>query len=122
MKKSNEISGAELEVMQVLWENNRAMKVQEVCDELKDHDWEYRTVATLLTRMKEKGAVAVSKENKINYYTPVLDRETYKKTQTKTLVQKLYNGSVKDLEADSGMRKLVGNVKNKETVPANAMK
>ena len=47
--------------------------------------------------MKEKGAVAVSKENKINYYTPVLDRETYKKTQTKTLVQKLYNGSVKDL-------------------------
>lgn len=97
MKKSNEISGAELEVMQVLWENNRAMKVQEVCDELKDHDWEYRTVATLLTRMKEKGAVAVSKENKINYYTPVLDRETYKKTQTKTLVQKLYNGSVKDL-------------------------
>ena len=45
--------------------------------------------------MKEKGAVAVSKENKINYYTPVLDRETYKKTQTKTLVQKLYNGSVK---------------------------
>ena len=36
MKKSNEISGAELEVMQVLWENNRAMNVQEVCDELKD--------------------------------------------------------------------------------------
>lgn len=31
-----------------------------------------------------------------------------------------YYGSVKDLEADSGMRKLVGNVKNKETVPANA--
>ena len=97
MKKSNEISGAELEVMQVLWENNRAMKVQEVCDELKDHDWEYRTVATLLTRMKEKGAVAVSKENKINYYTPVLDRETYKKTQSKNAcaeaVQRICEGS-----------------------------
>ena len=48
--------------------------------------------------MKEKGAVAVSKENKINYYTPVLDRETYKKTQTKTLVQKLYKQGMNDRE------------------------
>ena len=97
MKKIHEISGAELTVMQVLWKNNRAMKVQEVCDELEGQNLEYRTVATLLMRMKEKGAVTMTKENNVNYYTPVLDKDTYTKSQTKTFVQRLYNGSVKDL-------------------------
>ena len=97
MKKVYEISGAELDVMQILWKHNKAMKVQDVCDELENNKWEYRTVATLLLRMKEKGAVTSYKENKANYYTPVLDKDSYTKSQTKTFVQKLYNGSAKDL-------------------------
>ncbi len=97
MKKTNELSNAELEVMQILWKNNCPMKVQDVCDELEEGKWEYRTVATLLIRMREKGAVKCQKENKVNYYTPVLDKDSYTKSQTKSFVQKLYNGSVKDL-------------------------
>lgn len=95
MKKTNEISSAELEVMQILWKNKRPMRVQEVCDELGK--WEYRTVATLLIRMREKGAVECEKQDKVNYYSPLLDKDSYTKSQTKTFVQKLYNGSVKDL-------------------------
>lgn len=97
MKRVYEISGAELTVMQILWNNNKAMRVQEVCDELESNKLEYRTVATLLLRMKEKGAVKMTKESNVNYYTPVLDKESYTKSQIKTFVQKLYNGSVKDL-------------------------
>lgn len=97
MKRVHEISGAELEIMQILWRHNKAMKVQEVCDELPVGKWEYRTVATLLLRMKEKGAVKCHKENKINYYTPILDKASYTQSQTKSFVQRLYNGSVKDL-------------------------
>lgn len=97
MKNACEISGAEFEVMQILWKYGKAMKVQEVCDELPAGKWEYRTVATLLLRMKEKGAVKCHKENNINYYAPILKREAYTKSQTRSFVQKLYNGSVKDL-------------------------
>lgn len=97
MKRTNEISGAELEIMQILWRNNRPARVQDVCDELEPGKWEYRTVATLLIRMREKGAVACVKENNVNYYTPLLDKESYTQSQTKTFVKKLYNGSVKDL-------------------------
>ncbi len=97
MKKAFEISGAEFEVMQILWKYKKAMKVQEVCDELPSGKWEYRTVATLLLRLKEKGAVECRKENNVNYYIPILDKDSYKKAQTKSFVQKLYNGSVKDL-------------------------
>lgn len=97
MKKTQEISGAELEVMQVLWQHNKAMKVQEVCDALQNDKWKYRTVATLLLRMEEKGAVTSEKIGKVNYYTSVLDKDTYLQSQTKNFIQKLYNGSVKDL-------------------------
>ncbi len=97
MKKTNELSGAELEVMQILWKQNRPMKVQAVWEALEPGKWEYRTVATLLTRMREKGAVACTKEENVNFYTPILDKESYTKSQTKSFIQKLYNGSVKDL-------------------------
>lgn len=97
MKKKYEISSAELEVMQILWKHNKPMKVQEVCDGFENQKWEYRTVATLLLRLKEKGAVECRKENNINYYSPVLERDSYTKSQTKSFVQRLYNGSVKDL-------------------------
>ena len=97
MKKSNEISGAELEVMQILWSSDAPMRVQDVCDRLETGKWEYRTVATLLIRLRGKGAVECAKENNINYYSPVLDKESYTKAQTKSFVQRLYNGSVKDL-------------------------
>lgn len=94
---SKNISGAELEVMQVLWNCERPMKIQEVCDALTDSDWKYNTVGTLLQRMAEKGAVSAEKQGRVIYYTPLLDREDYKTAQTKSLVRRLYDGSVKDL-------------------------
>lgn len=97
MNKNPEISGAELEVMQVLWEAGVPLKVQDVCDRLTDNRWKYKTVATLLTRMEEKRAVVSEKDGKANLYTPVLDREAYQREQTRDFVRRLYNGSVKDL-------------------------
>ena len=97
MEKQREISDAELTVMQILWKSDKAMKVQEVCDDPECQKWEYRTVATLLLRLTEKGAVKMTKVNNVNYYTPVLDKADYTKSQTKTFIQRLYNGSVKEL-------------------------
>ncbi len=92
-----EISTAELEVMQVLWSAEQPLRVQEVCDLLPQNRWKYKTVATLLMRMEEKGAVASAKEGKANRYRPLVEREAYQKEQTKNFVNRLYNGSVKDL-------------------------
>ena len=97
MKKVQEISGAELEVMQILWKADGPMKVQDVCDALESDKWAYKTVATLLLRMEEKGAVVSEKVGKANCYTPVLDKEEYTESQTRNFIDKLYNGSVKDL-------------------------
>ena len=93
--KKNSISSAELEIMQVLWRSDRAMSVQEVHKSLSK--WAYKTVATLLMRLHEKGAVSVEKIGKANYYTALIDKEAYKKEQTRTLISDLYDGSVKEL-------------------------
>ncbi len=99
MKKNQGLSGAELEVMQVLWKKEKPVKIQEVCDALPDNKWAYKTVGTLLIRMEEKGAVKSDKIGRTNYYSPLINKEEYREEQTKTLVSKLYNGSVKELAA-----------------------
>ncbi len=97
MKQHSQISGAEFEVMQILWEADEPLNIQTVCDRLPSNKWAYKTVGTLLMRMEEKGAVSSEKRGRINYYTPVLDKEEYIKEQTKEFVSRLYHGSVKDL-------------------------
>ena len=96
MKQHSQISGAEFEVMQILWEADEPLNIQTVCDRLPSNKWAYKTVGTLLMRMEEKGAVSSEKRGRINYYTPVLDKEEYTKEQTKEFVSRLYHGSVKD--------------------------
>lgn len=91
------ISNAEFEVMQILWNAQKPLNIQDVCDRLPSNKWAYKTVGTLLIRMQEKGAVISEKKGRVNYYKPVLNKDEYTKEQTKNLISKLYNGSVKDL-------------------------
>ena len=56
-----------------------------------------KTVGTLLMRMEKKGAVSSKKINRVNFYAPLIDKDNYTAEQTKNLISRLYNGSVKDL-------------------------
>ena len=96
-KKAPNISSSELEVLQVLWEAGCPLKIREVCDRLQNTDWKYNTVGTFLQRLEEKGAVAATAEGRAKCYTPLIDKQDYAQEQTKNLVSRLYNGSVKDL-------------------------
>jgi len=97
VKKAFDITEAELEVMKVLWANGEPTSAQEVCDKLINKEWKYSTISTLLSRMVDKGAAAYEKRGKFYYYYPTIKEEDYKEAQTKTLVSKLYDGSVKKL-------------------------
>ncbi len=97
MKELPTLSSAELEVMQILWQADAPLTIQDVCDRLHNSTWKYNTVGTLLLRMAEKGAVTSEKKGRIIYYAPDLEQEEYQTEQTKKLVSKLYHGSAKDL-------------------------
>ena len=92
-----ELSHAELEVMKILWKMDRALKIQEVLNELKSKKWKYNTVGTLLLRMEEKGAVVGEKQGRTIYYTALLNEKEYVRRQTKSFIKQLYNGSAKEL-------------------------
>lgn len=96
-KTNVQISEAELEIMKVLWAAAEPMTAQQVSEALKGRDWKYSTIATLFSRLVDKGAVTYEKRGRFFYYTPLIIEREYQAEQTKRFISRLYNGSVKNL-------------------------
>lgn len=97
--KDKGISDAEYEIISVLWSADEPMTAQDISEKEEMKKWKYSTIATLLKRMYEKDAVTYEKRGRYFYYSPLIDEREYKTEQTKSLVSRLYNGSVKNLVA-----------------------
>lgn len=98
MNKVN-ISEAELVIMKALWKSDGPLTSYDISDRLQGKEWKYTTVSTLLSRLVEKGAVTYEKKGKTYFYVPILKQEDYRIKQTKHLIGKIYDGSVKNLIA-----------------------
>lgn len=119
------ISDAELEIMRVLWREGQAVSFTVIRTELSDTmGWEKSTIATLLRRLVEKGAVSIQ-EKGIRYYMPNITKEEYSMFKEKSFIDKLYDGSTKNFvaalcrngeltEADIDELKLYFQMKDKE--------
>lgn len=93
------ISDAELEVMQILWREDRALSLSDIRAELSDKmGWETSTIATFLRRLQKKGAVSVQ-EKEVYYYVPNITKEEYTTLKKRSLIDKLYDGSTKNFVA-----------------------
>jgi len=94
-------SEAELEVMKVLWEEGKPLSAPEIVQRLKEKDikWEKSTIYTLIDRLVKKKVIKQEKKNKLYYYSPSISKEEYAKRETTRVLNKLFNGSVKDLIA-----------------------
>ena len=97
--KSIKISDAELEVMRILWRENRALSLSDIRTELSDKmGWETSTIATFLRRLQKKGAISVQ-EKEVHYYVPNITKEEYAALKKRSLIDKLYDGSTKNFVA-----------------------
>lgn len=94
--KNISIGDAELEIMKVIWRAKGPLTSLDIGKEVEDKGWKKTTIATFLTRLAEKGALFAEKKGKLYYYTALITEKEYKKSQTKNLIQTLYNGSVRD--------------------------
>ena len=90
------ISDAELEVMKVIWNENRPITSLDIVEAFENMGWKKTTIGTFLTRLVEKGALSAEKQGKLYYYTPLISQKDYRKSQTKNLISSLYGGSIKD--------------------------
>ena len=94
--KNISIGDAELEIMKVIWKEKEPITSLDIGKKVEEKGWKKTTIATFLVRLTEKGALSAEKKGKLYYYTPLITEKEYKKSQTKTLIKTLYNGSAKD--------------------------
>ena len=96
---ADKISDSELEVMKVLWQAGDALPVTEIRETLqKTRGWEATTVKTLVSRLVSKGVIRQEKRN-VFYYSPLISEREYNGWATRHLIERLYNGSARELVA-----------------------
>ena len=88
MPRPPQISGAEWEVMKVLWESS-PLTGSEVADRVGGHP---KTIKTLLGRLVKKGALRFTEEGNRYLYRPTLAREKYVAEESKTFLQRVFGG------------------------------
>lgn len=81
---------AELEVMKALWRTGPDTPRTALEAELAPFGWAANTVNTYLSRLADKGFVAVRREGRTNLYTPLVGREDYLSFDSRAVVDRLY--------------------------------
>ena len=93
------ISGAEHEIMEVLWQDS-PLTAAEVAERVSDaRGWSIRTVKTLLSRLLAKGALTHEEEGRRYLYRPAVAREDYVAEESRRLLDRLFDGRVTPLVA-----------------------
>ena len=93
------ISDAELQLLQLLWEESPLGATEIAQRVAPTRKWSLATVKTLLSRLLAKGAIAAEAEGRRFRYRPAVDRESVAGRQADRLVDRLFGGRVSPLVA-----------------------
>ena len=108
-RKIRRLPDSELELMQIIWQKEPPVSRTEIEAVMKDsHQLAATTILTLLTRLCEKGFLTVEKQGRTNLYTPLISQREYLASESRSLLDKLYGGSIKTFAnalCDSGISK-----------------
>jgi len=97
MKNPIRISESEAKVMQVLWDEH-PLAAEQVVEKLAvNESWATSTVKTLLNRLLKKGAISAEADGRRYHYRPLLLRSTYVASESRSLLDRLFDGKVAPL-------------------------
>jgi len=89
---------AELEIMKVVWQNGGGVTSSDVSQALKgSKDWAITTILHFLARLVDRGYLTVERIGKANVYSPLVAKADYLESEGKSLLERLYGNSLKDL-------------------------
>ncbi|MBT8318702.1 MAG: BlaI/MecI/CopY family transcriptional regulator [Gramella sp.] len=91
-----QLTKAEEEIMQILWELNEA-NVAGIIEKFPKPKPAYNTVSTIVRILENKGFVDHRKKGKGYIYFPVLKKETYSNQSMNQLMNNYFNGSFKSM-------------------------
>ena len=97
MKKTYQrLPESELDIMLVLWNTTppmNRMEIEKVINTKKS--LAPTTILSLLARLEAKNFVEVTKQGKMNLYTPLVSQSDYQAHESQSVLEKLYGNSLK---------------------------
>ena len=94
MEEKKRLSDAELAVMQAVWAVGGEVGRADIEGALASHGWSANTLNTYLTRLCEKGFLTSRREGRNNLYTPLVSRDRYLEFESRSVLKRLYGGSL----------------------------
>ena len=91
-----ELTKAEEQIMQVLWQIERGV-IKDVLEQLPTPKPAYNTVSTIVRILETKGFVSHKAYGKTHEYFPIVEKDVYMKFMMKTMVHGYFGGSFKKL-------------------------
>jgi predicted transcriptional regulator len=91
--KIQELTRAELEIMQILWKIERGF-VNNILEAMPEPKPAYNTVSTIVRILEKKGFVAHNSFGKSHEYYPVVDRQSYTRGFMSNVLENFFGGSV----------------------------
>jgi predicted transcriptional regulator len=88
----NRLTRAEEQVMQILWKIGEGM-TKDVIARFPDPKPAYNTVSTVIRVLEKKGFVDHKAYGKTHVYYPILEKDTYARTQFMGLMKDYFNNS-----------------------------
>lgn len=98
MKKTYQrLPESELDIMLVLWNGTSPMTRPEIEKVINTKKKLASTtiLSLLLTRLESKNFVEVTKQGKLNLYTPLVSQSDYQAHESQSVLEKLYGNSLK---------------------------
>lgn len=94
MEEKRRLPDAELAVMQAIWSRGGEVSRSDIEGALAPHGWSANTVNTYLTRLCDKGFLTSRREGRNNLYTPLVSKDEYLEFESRSVLKRLYGGSL----------------------------
>jgi BlaI family transcriptional regulator, penicillinase repressor len=91
-----QLTKAEEEIMQILWQLKKA-NVKAIIEEFPNPKPAYNTVSTIVRILENKGFVNYEKKGKGHLYFPVVQQQEYSNQSINKLVDNYFHGSFKSM-------------------------
>jgi predicted transcriptional regulator len=96
VEKMKELTKAEEQVMQLLWQKERAF-VKDLIEEMPEPKPAYNTVSTIIRILEKKGFVGHTAYGKTHEYHPLVSKKEYTRSFMKNFMRNYFSGSFKEM-------------------------
>lgn len=87
---------SELELMMIIWDFDKPVTRFEIEERLgEERKITATTILSFLSRLQEKGFLAITKEGKNNVYSALIERDEYIQKESRNILERLYQNSAK---------------------------